>query len=296
MTIYRYISLLSICVTVVVLNVHFRTPQTHTMAPWVRRSSTCAGFQFSDLFKPKHYFQSLHPYSSETARNEASSVWEGPSQVGGKKKRTKKTLLPFNICKLSRLHTSTISLRKIAIFASRWIVNCPSSPKSRKDQRSLLALSLSLTFFCTFSPFSQGVTCSSRPTSPSPPRTTIMRQKRMSSLNWSSASNRARNEKGKELLRLAGNQAGKVGRWQNEGRWWCLFSPWDSLKSVQWAEFLLLAKVFFLTRSTPSSSRHYCNMAFYVYALPQPGEVKEKLFFILFFLFEFINLYLYHSS
>ena len=23
--------------TVVVLNVHFRTPQTHTMAPWVRR-------------------------------------------------------------------------------------------------------------------------------------------------------------------------------------------------------------------------------------------------------------------
>ena len=33
-----YISVyFSICVTVVVLNVHFRTPQTHTMAPWVRR-------------------------------------------------------------------------------------------------------------------------------------------------------------------------------------------------------------------------------------------------------------------
>ena len=29
--------LCSICVTVVVLNVHFRSPQTHTMAPWVRR-------------------------------------------------------------------------------------------------------------------------------------------------------------------------------------------------------------------------------------------------------------------
>ena len=28
---------ISICVTVVVLNVHFRSPQTHTMAPWVRR-------------------------------------------------------------------------------------------------------------------------------------------------------------------------------------------------------------------------------------------------------------------
>nr|ABV45513.1 nicotinic acetylcholine receptor subunit alpha 3 [Bombyx mori] len=27
----------SICVTVVVLNVHFRSPQTHTMSPWVRR-------------------------------------------------------------------------------------------------------------------------------------------------------------------------------------------------------------------------------------------------------------------
>ncbi|XP_054279733.1 acetylcholine receptor subunit alpha-like [Macrosteles quadrilineatus] len=27
----------SICVTVVVLNVHFRSPQTHTMAPWVKR-------------------------------------------------------------------------------------------------------------------------------------------------------------------------------------------------------------------------------------------------------------------
>lgn len=27
----------SICVTVLVLNVHFRSPQTHKMAPWVRR-------------------------------------------------------------------------------------------------------------------------------------------------------------------------------------------------------------------------------------------------------------------
>lgn len=27
----------SICVTVVVLNVHFRSPQTHKMAPWVKR-------------------------------------------------------------------------------------------------------------------------------------------------------------------------------------------------------------------------------------------------------------------
>ena len=27
----------SICVTVVVLNIHFRSPQTHLMSPWVRR-------------------------------------------------------------------------------------------------------------------------------------------------------------------------------------------------------------------------------------------------------------------
>ena len=26
----------SICVTIVVLNIHFRSPQTHTMAPWIR--------------------------------------------------------------------------------------------------------------------------------------------------------------------------------------------------------------------------------------------------------------------
>ena len=32
-----FIFIYSICVTVVVLNVHFRSPQTHTMAPWVRR-------------------------------------------------------------------------------------------------------------------------------------------------------------------------------------------------------------------------------------------------------------------
>ena len=31
------IDIRSICVTVVVLNIHFRSPQTHTMAPWVRR-------------------------------------------------------------------------------------------------------------------------------------------------------------------------------------------------------------------------------------------------------------------
>ena len=30
-------SYFSICVTVLVLNIHFRTPETHKMAPWVRK-------------------------------------------------------------------------------------------------------------------------------------------------------------------------------------------------------------------------------------------------------------------
>ena len=33
-------TIFSICVTVVVLNVHFRSPQTHKMAPWVKRVSS----------------------------------------------------------------------------------------------------------------------------------------------------------------------------------------------------------------------------------------------------------------
>ena len=30
-------NIFSICVTVLVLNIHFRTPETHKMAPWVRK-------------------------------------------------------------------------------------------------------------------------------------------------------------------------------------------------------------------------------------------------------------------
>jgi nicotinic acetylcholine receptor, invertebrate len=33
---YFYLISYSICVTVIVLNIHFRSPQTHTMSPWVR--------------------------------------------------------------------------------------------------------------------------------------------------------------------------------------------------------------------------------------------------------------------
>ena len=36
---FVHYNIFSICVTVVVLNVHFRSPQTHKMAPWVKRVS-----------------------------------------------------------------------------------------------------------------------------------------------------------------------------------------------------------------------------------------------------------------
>lgn len=50
----------SICVTVVVLNVHFRSPQTHKMAPWVKR--------FFIDFLPKLLFMKRPNYNFETNR------------------------------------------------------------------------------------------------------------------------------------------------------------------------------------------------------------------------------------
>ncbi|XP_026840208.1 acetylcholine receptor subunit alpha-like isoform X2 [Drosophila persimilis] len=51
---------ISICVTVVVLNVHFRSPQTHRMAPWVKRV-------FID-FLPKFLFIKRPTYNFETSK------------------------------------------------------------------------------------------------------------------------------------------------------------------------------------------------------------------------------------
>lgn len=50
--------LYSICVTVVVLNVHFRSPQTHRMAPWVKRVFI--------NFLPKFLFIQRPTYNFET--------------------------------------------------------------------------------------------------------------------------------------------------------------------------------------------------------------------------------------
>ncbi|XP_062126666.1 acetylcholine receptor subunit alpha-like isoform X7 [Drosophila sulfurigaster albostrigata] len=51
---------ISICVTVVVLNVHFRSPQTHRMAPWVKRVFI--------NFLPKFLFIKRPTYNFETSK------------------------------------------------------------------------------------------------------------------------------------------------------------------------------------------------------------------------------------
>ncbi|KAJ8733584.1 hypothetical protein PYW08_001882 [Mythimna loreyi] len=74
----------SICVTVVVLNVHFRSPQTHTMAPWVRRVFIHVLPRLLVMRRP-HY--RVDPHRSRfaglvTAVSE-SAPWEDGSPLGG---------------------------------------------------------------------------------------------------------------------------------------------------------------------------------------------------------------------
>ncbi|KRK02541.1 uncharacterized protein Dyak_GE22658 [Drosophila yakuba] len=65
---------ISICVTVVVLNVHFRSPQTHKMAPWVKRV-------FID-FLPAFLFIKRPTYNFETSIT-ANGPFGGSCQVHG---------------------------------------------------------------------------------------------------------------------------------------------------------------------------------------------------------------------
>ncbi|XP_072939446.1 acetylcholine receptor subunit alpha-like isoform X1 [Epargyreus clarus] len=64
----------SICVTVVVLNVHFRSPQTHTMAPWVRRVFIHVLPRLLVMRRP-HY--RLDPHRSRFAGLVTSEGWTG---------------------------------------------------------------------------------------------------------------------------------------------------------------------------------------------------------------------------
>ncbi|XP_023714463.1 acetylcholine receptor subunit alpha-like isoform X3 [Cryptotermes secundus] len=54
---------ISICVTVVVLNVHFRSPQTHKMAPWVKRVFIHILPRLLVMRRPQNQFEP-HRYSS----------------------------------------------------------------------------------------------------------------------------------------------------------------------------------------------------------------------------------------
>ena len=53
----------SICVTVVVLNIHFRSPETHTMTPWIRRVFIHILPRLLSMKRPV-YDRDRHRYSS----------------------------------------------------------------------------------------------------------------------------------------------------------------------------------------------------------------------------------------
>ncbi|CAK1542807.1 unnamed protein product [Leptosia nina] len=69
----------SICVTVVVLNVHFRSPQTHTMAPWVRRVFIHVLPRLLVMRRP-HY--RLDPHRSRFAGIISGEGWSPALAVG----------------------------------------------------------------------------------------------------------------------------------------------------------------------------------------------------------------------
>ncbi|XP_075230736.1 acetylcholine receptor subunit alpha-like [Lycorma delicatula] len=55
---------ISICVTVVVLNVHFRSPQTHRMAPWVKRVFIHILPRLLVMRRPQYQFETTSKYLS----------------------------------------------------------------------------------------------------------------------------------------------------------------------------------------------------------------------------------------
>ncbi|XP_059098784.1 acetylcholine receptor subunit alpha-like isoform X2 [Tigriopus californicus] len=70
----------SICVTVVVLNVHFRTPQTHTMAPWVRRVFIHILPRLLVMRRP-HYDLDKHSVQNSTASNSHGGPNRGKHRI-----------------------------------------------------------------------------------------------------------------------------------------------------------------------------------------------------------------------
>ncbi|XP_041782420.1 acetylcholine receptor subunit alpha-like isoform X3 [Anopheles merus] len=71
----------SICVTVIVLNIHFRSPQTHTMAPWVR--TIFINHLPKLLVMRRPIYQPLHHFSLNTCRLHGSPTHLHNHRSGG---------------------------------------------------------------------------------------------------------------------------------------------------------------------------------------------------------------------
>ncbi|XP_058468261.1 acetylcholine receptor subunit alpha-like isoform X2 [Malaya genurostris] len=71
----------SICVTVIVLNIHFRSPQTHTMAPWVR--TIFINHLPKLLVMRRPIYQPLHHFSINTCRLHGSPTHHSHHHSGG---------------------------------------------------------------------------------------------------------------------------------------------------------------------------------------------------------------------
>ncbi|XP_062701626.1 acetylcholine receptor subunit alpha-like isoform X2 [Aedes albopictus] len=71
----------SICVTVIVLNIHFRSPQTHTMAPWVR--TIFINHLPKLLVMRRPIYQPLHHFSINTCRLHGSPTHHHHHHGGG---------------------------------------------------------------------------------------------------------------------------------------------------------------------------------------------------------------------
>ncbi|XP_044726955.1 acetylcholine receptor subunit alpha-like [Chrysoperla carnea] len=63
---------ISICVTVVVLNVHFRSPQTHRMAPWVKRVFIHILPRLLVMRRPQYSFETNSGTTGRTTANQAA--------------------------------------------------------------------------------------------------------------------------------------------------------------------------------------------------------------------------------
>ncbi|XP_024085593.1 acetylcholine receptor subunit alpha-like isoform X1 [Cimex lectularius] len=98
---------ISICVTVVVLNVHFRSPQTHKMAPWVKRVFIHILPRLLVMRRPQYQFEAnrfskgLMMRTSRQGKTELSSYYPyrgGAGYLDSPLSASKERLSPDSIC------------------------------------------------------------------------------------------------------------------------------------------------------------------------------------------------------